>query len=125
MPDRHGGQESGQQPEGDDFVGLRAYHKGDPPGRVHWKSAARGQQLHTKRFGGTGGDKMWLAWEELAGLDDETRLGQLTQWVLEADRANMSYGLRLPGIATALDRGERHRRDCLKTLALWRCASAR
>ncbi len=123
-PDPHGGQEVGQRTQGDDFVGLRAYHMGDPPRHVHWKSAARGQELHTKCFGGAGGGKVWLAWEELEGLDDESRLGQLTQWVLEADHANMCYGLRLPGLATALDRGEGHRRDCLKALALWRSARA-
>ena len=40
-------------------------------------------------------------------------------WVLVADRAGVSYGLRLPGIEVATGQGEGHRRHCLEALALW------
>ena len=45
----------GIQLDGDDFIGLRAYHPTDPPRHVHWKASARSQVLLTKRFGGGGG----------------------------------------------------------------------
>jgi uncharacterized protein (DUF58 family) len=39
--------------------------------------------------------------------------------VLAADRAQVRYGLRLPGVELAPDAGDAHRRACLEQLALW------
>jgi uncharacterized protein (DUF58 family) len=43
----------------------------------------------------------------------------LAAWVLVADQLGQPFGLRLPGVHTAADRGDAHRRDLLRELALW------
>ena len=86
---------------------------------MHWKTLARGPELYSKRFGGAGAGRVWLDWDRLEDLDLETRLGQLTRWVLDAEQAGMRYGLRLPGRTVAPERGARHEQLCLRTLALW------
>lgn len=103
----------------DDFVGLRNYHPGDAPGHVHWKTAARGQGLHTKQFGGERAEELWLDWQALAAGDSEARLSTLTRWVLDADAAHYRYGLRLPNQTLPLAHGPAQRHRCLRALALY------
>ncbi|MDH3871585.1 MAG: DUF58 domain-containing protein [Gammaproteobacteria bacterium] len=100
-----------------DFVGFRAYRPGDSPRHVFWKAVAREQALLVKQFGGDRADEVWLDWQALAGMDTEQRLSQLCRWVLEADRNQQSYGLRLPGIEIAIAGGNAHKHRCLETLA--------
>lgn len=109
--------------EGDDFVGLREYHAGDPPRHIHWKAAAAAQALVTKQFGGADSERLWLDWDQTTG-DTEARLSQLCQWVCRAEREGLLYGLRMPGKRIDLDSGPAHRHACLKTLALWKIADA-
>lgn len=118
-PDRRRYQELGQLPEGDDFIGLREYRRGDSPKHVHWKAVARGQGMYTKQFGGAGQDTVWLDWATLPGMDTEGRLRQLCRWVLDAERAGLRYGLRLPGKTYPPDHSDRHRHSCLAALALF------
>lgn len=113
---------SGDKGKGaDDFAGLRNYHPGDAPAHVHWKSAARGQGLHTKQFGGDRAEELWLDWAMLpAGeTDTEARLSMLTRWVLDADSAQHRYGLCLPGQTIPLAQGPAQCRRCLEALALF------
>ena len=49
----------------------------------------------------------------------EQRLSRLAGWVLAAERAGTSYGLRLPGVEIAPGRGDPHRNACLQALALY------
>jgi uncharacterized protein (DUF58 family) len=116
-PDRRRYQEMGQQPEGDDFAGLREYRHGDSPRHVHWKAVARGQGMYTKQFAGAGQDVVWLDWQALEGLETEPRLSQLCRWVLDAERQGLHYGLRLPGSEIEPARGENHQHQCLAALA--------
>lgn len=104
---------------GDDFMGAREFRPGDSPRHVDWKAVARGQAWHTKQFGGGYRATAWFDWDSLAGSDTETRLSVLTRWVLEAQRAGMLYGLRLPETALPPDSGEAHQNECLKALALF------
>lgn len=104
----------------DDFAGLRAYQTGDSPRHIHWKAAARGQELQTKVFSGRAAAELWLDWDALpAELGTEARLSRLTRWVLAADADALRYGLRLPGMTLAPDAGEAHRLACLRELALY------
>lgn len=105
----------------DDFVGLRNYHPGDSPRHVHWKTAARGQGLHTKQFGGDRAEELWLDWAALPAGETgvERRLSILARWVLDADGADYRYGLRLPGLTIPLAQGPAQRRRCLEALALF------
>jgi uncharacterized protein (DUF58 family) len=110
--------EIGTRAEGDDFVGVREYQFGDSPKHIDWKAAARSHELHTKKFGGDARSIVWLDWDALEGIDAETRLSQLCRWVLDAEEQGIVYGLRLPGKEIAPTRGEAHRHQCLKALAL-------
>jgi len=117
--DREQRRDTGQKGEGDDFIGLREYQRGDSPRHVDWKAAARGLGLHTKRFGGEAHSTVWLDWSSLEGLDAETRLSQLCRWVLDAESEGMVYGLRVPGKEIDPANGEAHRSICLEALALF------
>ncbi|MBE0622210.1 MAG: DUF58 domain-containing protein [Burkholderiales bacterium] len=104
----------------DDFAGLRAYQVSDSPRHIHWKAAAREQQLQTKVFSGRAAAELWLALDQLpADLDLESKLSRMTRWVLAADLDGLRYGLRLPGLELAPDAGEPHRLACLRELALY------
>jgi len=116
-PDRGRFQRAGALPEGDDFAGLRAFQRGDPPRHVHWKAAARGQGLWTKRFAGAGQTTVWFDFDALPALDTEARLSRLCRWVLDADRDRLRFGLRLPGRSIDPGAGHDHRVRCLGALA--------
>jgi uncharacterized protein (DUF58 family) len=108
-----------QREGGEDFAGLRAWQPSDSPRQVAWKVAARSDVLSTKRFSDIQGGTVLLDWDELAGLDVEARLSQLTRWVLDAEQANLRYGLRIPGVEIAEGNGGPHRNHCLEALALF------
>lgn len=109
-----------EQPHGsDDFQGLRRYVPGDSLRLVDWKAFARGQGLNTKHFADPAEGRRWLEWDRLEGVDPETRLRRLAWWVLQLDRENRPYGLRLPSGNWSPDRGPQHRRELLDALALY------
>jgi uncharacterized protein (DUF58 family) len=107
----------------EDFAGLRRHQPSDPPHHVAWKTAARqGPQaaLQTKQFAGTAAQAIWFDWATLpTGMDVETRLAVLARWVLDAEAAGLSWGLRLPGAEIPQAHGPVHTHACLKALALY------
>ena len=104
----------------EDFSGLRQYHIGDSPRHIAWKAAARDQGLLTKQFSGRAETELWLDWTQLPlPLGVEERLSHLARWVLDAQAAGISYGLRLPGKTIELAAGEAQRERCLEALALF------
>jgi uncharacterized protein (DUF58 family) len=102
----------------DDFAGFRPYRPGDSPRHLFWKAAARDQALLVKQFGGDRADELWLDWNDLPDLPTEGRLEQLCRWVIDADRQQLRYGLRLPGSEQPIDSGPGQRARCLEMLAL-------
>ena len=70
---------------GDDFTGLRPYREGESQHHIDWKAYARGRPLNVKEFTGGGSYQRWFEWQSLSGMDGESRLSQLTRWILEAD----------------------------------------
>ena len=102
----------------EDFAGLRKFNVGDSPRNVAWKAYARSGQLLSKQFAGADMSSQWFDFDEVASDDLEERLSILTRWVVDADRTNEDYGLRLPAHAFAPAHGEQHRRRCLEALAL-------
>jgi uncharacterized protein (DUF58 family) len=114
-----GGVLTGQRPGLDEFSGLRNYQRGDTPRSIHWKSFPKLRVPMVKQFLETMDRELWLDWSELPDLDAEQRLSQLTRWVLEAEGAHLSYGLRLPGLRLAPSRGQAHQHACLRALALY------
>lgn len=103
----------------EDFAGLRAWQPGDSPRQVAWKVAARSDELATKRFSDAEGGTVILDWDQLANMDSETRLSQLSRWVLDAEQMNLHYGLRIPGMRIDPGNGASHRHRCLEALALY------
>jgi uncharacterized protein (DUF58 family) len=113
-----GGAASGGRAGQDEFAGLRTYARGDSLKGIHWKSLPKSPVPMVKQFSETVEQALWLGWEQLPHLDVEARLSQLTRWVLDADAEGRAYGLRLPGTDLPPGRGEAHRYECLKALAL-------
>jgi uncharacterized protein (DUF58 family) len=106
-------------PGNDDYAGLRAYQLSDSPRHVAWKAVARSEDMLTKQFTGEAAAELWLDWALLGHLDVESRLSRLAGWVLDAERAGMTYGLRIPGVEIAPARGEAQAGACLQALALY------
>lgn len=104
----------------DEFAGLRNYHRGDPMKSVHWKSLPKSPTTPmVKQFTELLDQELWLDWNDLPDLDDETRLSQLTRWVLDMEDQRHAYGMRLPGLQLKPNRGELHQHECLRALALF------
>jgi uncharacterized protein (DUF58 family) len=110
---------AGLRTVGDDFAGTRSYQRGESQRHIDWKAAARGQPLLVKQWAGEADQMLTLDWDDLEGMDVETRLSQLAQWILAAERSGASYGLRLPHITVNPLRGDAHFHECLRTLALF------
>ncbi|MCK7595770.1 DUF58 domain-containing protein [Microbulbifer sp. CAU 1566] len=104
---------------GDDFAGLKNYQPGDSLRHVAWKQYAGGRDLYRKEYASGSDARLWLDWDLLAGRDVETRLSNLCAWVLEAERAQIAYGLRLPGKEIAPAMGPAHKQRLLSALALF------
>lgn len=120
----YGGVASTDRSGQDEFSGLRSYRRGDTPRAIHWKSFPKLQRPMVKQFAETLEQELWLDWSSLNQLSFEDRLSQLTRWVIDADIAQRSYGLRLPGLTIDPGRGESHRFACLKALALFEIPNA-
>ncbi len=101
----------------DDFYGHKTYQIGDSPSRVDWKASSRGVGMLTKQYSGTGQSTLWLDWAATDG-DTETRISQMTKWVIEANSANQIYGLKLPASRIEPSNSDAHYHQCLRALAL-------
>lgn len=109
----------------EDFAGLRRHQPSDPPHHIAWKTVARqgpDAPLQTKQFSGSAAQALWFDWAMLPpGMDVETRLSVLARWVLDAEDAGLSWGLRLPGLPGGeipQAHGPEHTHACLRALAL-------
>ena len=114
-----GDQEKSYSVSGDDFAGLKNYRAGDSLRHVAWKQFAGGRDLYSKEYASGSDARLWLDWDLLAGRELETRLSNLCAWVLEAERAQVAYGLRLPGQMVEPSLGSAHRQKVLSLLALF------
>ncbi len=103
--------------------GIRGYRRGDAPKDVLWKKAAQlldaGGELVSRDRTAAATQQLWLDWQGCAVAAAEQRLSRLAAWVLLADRANLAFGLRLPGLELPPTSGDAHRLACLRALALW------
>ena len=105
----------------EDFAGIRPYAAGDPARHIAWRAMAKnpeGKTL-TKLFDGSAGGELWLDFDDarLQTADKEAALSLMTRWVLDCEVAELRYGLRMPGVVRAPDRGASHRAACLEALA--------
>ena len=108
----------------EDFAGLRRFHDGDSPRHVAWKAYARTGDLLSKQFSGADTSSQWLDYARVPAADVERRLSILTRWIIDADRLQRDYGVRLPGLEFPPAHGEAHRHRSLKALALFDAGGA-
>ena len=103
----------------DEWMGLRPFRDGDSPRQVDWKAYAREAPLMVKEYSPAGADLCLFDFAQLPIPDIEARLSQLARWVVDAEAGGERYGLTLPGVALAPNRGPEHRHRCLAALALY------
>jgi uncharacterized protein (DUF58 family) len=117
------GRKSGRRSQGltgaDEWQGLRPFRDGDSPRQVDWKAYAREAPLLVKEYSAMGSELRVFDFQQLTQLDTEARLEQLARWVVDAEENGDRYGLELPGVHIAPDRGTEHRHKCLAALALY------
>jgi uncharacterized protein (DUF58 family) len=106
----------------DDFYGMRDYQPGDSLKHLSWKSYARTDQLLIKEFATSVDQRVWIDWDYFPNLDRESRLSRLCYWVVQSGKTNDEYGLRLPGLEIAPDKGAQHQERLLRELALFELA---
>lgn len=107
----------------DEFIGLRNYRAGDSLKHVAWKYLAKGKGLLSKEYDNQQLSMQWLDWFSLQGMGTEERLSHLTGWVLQAEQEGRAYGIKLPNVEIKPNKGDVHRDDCLKRLALYGLSS--
>jgi uncharacterized protein (DUF58 family) len=105
--------------EGDDFAGVRSYVPGESQRHVDWKAVARGQPLMTKQFTAEAEGVVYLDFFALHCADVEEKLSQLALWVIEAERTQRPYSLRLPRTEIPPGVGQLHFHQCLRALSLF------
>jgi uncharacterized protein (DUF58 family) len=103
----------------DELAWLRDFREGDSPRQIAWKAYARGAPLLVREYRGAAARRREFDFDALAGLDVESRLSQLTTWIIEAAARNESWLLRLPGSEALEGSGTEHRDLCLAQLALY------
>jgi uncharacterized protein (DUF58 family) len=102
----------------DDYVGLKTHEAGESLRHVAWKQYAREQGLWSKQYGDPIDSRVWVDWEDYAGMETEQRLARMSWQLCECEAAERVYGLRLPGVELAPDRGLAHQQAALRRLAL-------
>jgi uncharacterized protein (DUF58 family) len=101
----------------EDFIGHKTYQIGDLPSKVDWKASSRGIGMFSKLYSGEAASTLYLDWLYTTG-DTETRISQLTRWVIDAHAAQLNYGLKLNNnVQLKPDHSEAHYHACLKALA--------
>ena len=103
----------------EDYVGLKTWQPGESLRHVAWKQYAREQGLWSKQYGDPVDDRVWVDWDDYAGLETEQRLARMTWQVCESAANGRVYGLRLPGVELAPNQGSAHRQAALRQLALY------
>jgi uncharacterized protein (DUF58 family) len=104
---------------GYDHAEIRPWREGDPVQRVLWKRYARTGEMVIADWEGEEGSPHWLDYGVFTGAEKELRLSYLAAQVLQRNRAGQLFGLRLPGQMIGPDRGDAHKRRCLRALALF------
>jgi len=103
---------------GDDFSGVRAYMPGESLRHIDWKAYARGRPLSVKQFTGGDGQELWLDAGEMARAPLEDRLSQLALWIVNAEKAEIPYALKLGRTTLPMGLGLDQSRRALEALAV-------
>ncbi len=115
-----GGQAPSLHRAGDEeWAGLREFRDGDSPRQVAWRAFARGRGLLVKTYESPAAHHRMFDLARVAGADLESRLEQLSAWVVAAHARGERYGLTLGAQTLEPGSGSKHREACLRALALF------
>ena len=103
----------------EDFAGLRNFNEGDSPRHIAWKAYARSGELFAKQFSGADTSSQWFDFNSIDSSDTEIRLSILTRWIVDAERKQQDYGLRVPNAEFPPAHNDAQRHACLQCLALF------
>ncbi|MDM5272415.1 hypothetical protein PGH07_09510 [Sulfurovum sp. zt1-1] len=87
--------QKGRYGQESDFEGITPYTSNAPLSKIHWPSVAKGESA-LKKFA------YEIPLEQLnfdffaAGENDESRLSQLTLWILECEAQNLEFQVQMP-----------------------------
>ena len=109
---------------GDDFAGVRAYMPGESLRHVDWKAFARGRPLSVKQFTGGSGHELWLDAAQMNRMPLEARLSQLALWIVNAEKEEIPYALKLGRTTLPLGLGPVQAKRALEALAVAGVGSA-
>lgn len=115
---REDGDQKADETGPDDFQGLKTYIPGTPMGRVSWKTFSRGQGLFIKDFTADKGQEILMDLALIKGKNLEKKIGLICNSILEAEKQQLRYGLRLGRTLFQPASGKKHMNKCLKALAL-------
>jgi uncharacterized protein (DUF58 family) len=105
-------------PDSGDYDGVRSYRRGDPLKLVVWKKVAKSDELVSRDARRAQRLELWLEPAQTAISDPERQLSRLCAWLLQAEKQELDYGLRLPGLEIEPGRGDIHKKRCLEAMAV-------
>lgn len=103
----------------ENFSQLRKYHAGDNINRISWKASAKSDALFTKEFVGSKPVTHWINWDDIPAQNTEHRLSMMTALIIEANKRQQYYGIKLPNKIVSPASGDKHFHHCLTELALY------
>lgn len=101
------------------FSMLKSYQPGESLKSVAWKQVAQGRGWFSKQFEQAQGGDMLLDLALYKNLDLEKKLSLLCSQIVELDKNDCSYALKLGNKTIAMGHGLQHKEMCLKALALY------
>ena len=102
---------------GDDYDGVRGYRRSDPLKLIVWKKVAKADELVSRDAQQAQRLELWLDPQHCGVADPERQLSRLCAWVLQAEKMEIDYGLRLGALEIRPGRGDAHHKQCLQALA--------
>jgi uncharacterized protein (DUF58 family) len=103
----------------DQFSTLKTYPLGESLKSVAWKLLAQGRGWYSKQFEQSAGGDLLLDINSLTHLPLETRLSFLCYQIIELQKTNPRYALKLNTEASKVGSGNIHNQQCLSALALF------
>jgi len=103
----------------EEYYGIKEYQQGDSIRNIHWKAFAKGIGLFSKEYSNNKSSELWLNYDQTAGHNKEEKLSQMSRWVIDAEKADLKYGVSLTSIKIHPNQGLRHYKKCMEALALF------
>ncbi|TCV97391.1 uncharacterized protein (DUF58 family) [Luteibacter rhizovicinus] len=114
-----GDADRGRPRVGDELASLRDYRPGDPRRQIAWKLSARHHDLLVKDMEQPAPKEDWrLDWDNIHGLDAESRISRLARWIDEGHQGGRRWSLQLPDRYFDIAQGDEHYHRCMTALAL-------